>query len=95
MGFQDMTYQIALAISLIDKVTSVASTSITECVLGPLHIAAIILSHQVHQETNVDILRRQTRRRTKGFLQRQYELFETILLVVRYDVANDAKRMAA
>lgn len=95
VGLQDMTYQIALAISLVDKVTSVASTSIAECILGPLHVAAVICSHQLHQVANVDILGRQARRRTKAFLECQYELLEKIPLPLRYDVAYDTERVAA
>lgn len=89
-----MTYQVAFAISLIDEVTSVSSAAVAKCILGPLHVIAIIVAHKLHQEADVDIVRRQTRRRAKGVLERQHEFFEAIPLV-RYDVADATERLAA
>lgn len=61
VGLEDITYQITLSITLVNKVTSVASTGVAECILGPLHVAAVICSHHLHQRVNVDIIRRQAR----------------------------------
>lgn len=89
-----MTYQVAFAISLVDEVTSVSSAAVAKCILGPLHITAVIVAHKLHQEADVDIVRRQARRRAKGFLQRQHEFFEAIPLE-RYGVADATERLAA
>lgn len=74
------TYQVALAVALVDEISRVASTGITEGILCPVSITGIIQLHETSEECNVDIVRGQPRAGAQRRLEGENELLEKVLV---------------
>lgn len=72
------THQVALAVTLVDEVSRVSSTFVSHGKPEPAVFLAVVLSHEAGEILYVHVVRRQARRRSEGFLQRQDELVKLI-----------------
>lgn len=80
-GMRDglFTHQITLAVSLVDEVSGIAATGVTEGILGPFQGVVLIVGHEALEIFDIDIVRGQARRRAKRFLEGEDELVEAVV----------------
>lgn len=75
------TYQVALPVTVVDEVTSVALAGIAKGEATPVLLGRQIIPHQGGQVLDVDIGRVETRRRTKCRLEGLHEVIELVALL--------------
>lgn len=82
-----VTYQITLAVSLVDEVAGIAPATVAKGIPTPLVVRAIIAFHQLLKIIDVHVFRSQAWRWTKGIFEADYEFVKSITLA-RTDVGN-------
>jgi nucleotidyltransferase/DNA polymerase involved in DNA repair len=73
-----LAYEVALAVALIDQVSSIASAGVAQGILGPFGVVGHVSLHGLAQNINVDIIRGQARVLAKSISQDVYELVKVV-----------------